>query len=472
MRAGIMARVSTEEQLAGYSIGAQVDAMLKFCEEQGWQVMERYIEEGVSGTTSNRPELQRALRDAEAGKLDVLLTHQLDRFYRNLRLQIETLGKLGEMGVGYLSITERIDYSTPTGMLFMQMLGAFNEYYSSNLAREVRKGKQGRAESGLTNATFLPHGYKRVEKEAVIEPVRAETIHYIFKLYATGLYSYRAIADRLNAEGHPASSRSKGKWIWQAVRGIIENPYYIGLIRHNEKMYQGKHEPIIERKLWDMAQRVREQRATSYTHSRTKETFILRGTGHCLACGSRLYAESHGKNRYYRCSGNQKGVSCTVPFARVEKVDASLAELVSHAQLPGNWREEIARAMQGPVSNDGNKRKYLQEKLRRLRELYLEDDFTKEEYNQRKRELESEIARLQPPGKPDDIDAELIANLSKLWEGAELQQRTDLANILFRSVEVDMQEERVVSFESYPEHAMLFRLIFEEREGKFYNGQA
>jgi site-specific DNA recombinase len=139
MRAGLYARVSREEQAEGYSIDAQLDAMRRFCRDRGWTIAGEYIEPGVSGTTRNRPAFQKVLSDAEQGKLDVLLTHQLDRFYRNLLEQLQTLGQLGQWGVGYLSVTEQIDYSTPQGKLFLSMLGAFNEYYVANLSRLINR---------------------------------------------------------------------------------------------------------------------------------------------------------------------------------------------------------------------------------------------------------------------------------------------------------------------------------------------
>lgn len=163
MRVAIYARVSREEQVQGYSIDEQLRAMRRFCQERSWEVVGEFTEEGVTGRITERPELQKVLALAKARAVDIVLTHQLDRFYRNLRLQLETLGLLGEWGVGYLSTTEQIDYSTPQGMLFMQMLGAFNEYYVANLAREVKKGKRGRAQKGLSNSPVPPLGYIRDE---------------------------------------------------------------------------------------------------------------------------------------------------------------------------------------------------------------------------------------------------------------------------------------------------------------------
>ena len=95
MRAGLYARVSTTEQAEeGYSIDAQLDAMRRYCRAEGWTVEKVYTDPGISGTTGDRPGLQAALADCEGHRIDALLTHRLDRFYRNLRLQLETMERL------------------------------------------------------------------------------------------------------------------------------------------------------------------------------------------------------------------------------------------------------------------------------------------------------------------------------------------------------------------------------------------
>jgi len=224
MRAGLYARVSSEEQAEGYSIDEQLEAMRRFCKERGWTVVAEYVEPGYSGTVMDRPVFAQVLADCEAGKLDILLTHQLDRFYRNLQLQLETLGQLGKWGVGYLSVTEQIDYSTPQGMLFLSMLGAFNEYYVANLRRETKKGKRGRAKKGLNNASQPAYGYVRDEETGkdVIDPKAAEVVVLAFESYATGLYSDIGVARLLNRKGYKPSGRAKsGKWTRE---GLLHRP--------------------------------------------------------------------------------------------------------------------------------------------------------------------------------------------------------------------------------------------------------
>jgi DNA invertase Pin-like site-specific DNA recombinase len=181
------------------------------------------------------------------------LTHQLDRFYRNLQLQLETLGQLGRWGVGYLSVTEQIDYSTPQGMLFLSMLGAFNEYYVANLSRETRKGKRGRAKKGLNNASQPAYGYHRTEEGIdVVDPETSKAVPLAFESYATGEHSDTSIADLLNREGHPPSGRARsGRWTREGVRYLLTNRFYLGEVQHGDQYYPGQHEPLVHRETWD-----------------------------------------------------------------------------------------------------------------------------------------------------------------------------------------------------------------------------
>src|SRR5262245_48150886 len=144
IRAALYERVSSEEQVEGYSLDAQDRTGRLYCQTHGWEVVEVYRDEGRSARTDDlamRPAFQQMLADAQAGLIDVVIVHKLDRFARNLRVTLETLEKLERAGVGFVSISEQMDFTTPIGKVILATLAAFAQYYSDNLATEVRKGK-------------------------------------------------------------------------------------------------------------------------------------------------------------------------------------------------------------------------------------------------------------------------------------------------------------------------------------------
>src|ERR687893_2343920 len=159
--AAIYVRVSSKEQVEGYSLDAQRRACRDFCDGRGYSVVADYADEGVSAHTDNlakRPAFSRLMADAEAGRFSVIVVHKMDRFARKLRVALECLEQLGRAHAGVVSVSEpNLDYSTPQGFLFLSMLGALAEWYSRNLATETKKGWAERKRRGLY-AGRLPFG--------------------------------------------------------------------------------------------------------------------------------------------------------------------------------------------------------------------------------------------------------------------------------------------------------------------------
>ena len=143
MRAALYARVSSEEQVEGYSIDAQRRAFATLVKDKQWTVYQEYIDEGKSASSdniTNRPAFKEMIDDALAHRYDVLIVHKLDRFARNLRLTLEYFDKLATAGVTLISINEQMDFSTPSGKVHLALLGAFAQYYSDNL-QQIRRNR-------------------------------------------------------------------------------------------------------------------------------------------------------------------------------------------------------------------------------------------------------------------------------------------------------------------------------------------
>src|SRR5215211_696417 len=164
MRAGIYARVSSEEQVDGFSLDAQRRAVVDFCAAREWRVVEEYVDEGKSARgddLSKRPAFQRMMADAAAGHLDVVVVHKLDRFSRNIRVTFEQFQILNRHRVLFASVGEQgFDFTTPMGQVILSVLAAFAQYYSDNLGQEVKKGKGERKAQGLYSG-LLPFGVKK-----------------------------------------------------------------------------------------------------------------------------------------------------------------------------------------------------------------------------------------------------------------------------------------------------------------------
>jgi len=203
VRAALYERVSSEEQVEGYSLDAQDRAGRLYCEAHGWQVAQVYRDEGRSARTDDlakRPAFQQLLVDAEAGLIDVVVVHKLDRFARNLRVTLETLERLERVRVGFVSISEQMDFTTPIGKVVLSTLAAFAQFYSDNLSAETKKGKAERKAQGLFNGV-LPFGLKtNPDGIPVPDPETYSGLLLAFRLAAEGK-SDREVATALNADG-------------------------------------------------------------------------------------------------------------------------------------------------------------------------------------------------------------------------------------------------------------------------------
>jgi len=137
MRSALYARVSSEEQVEGYSIDAQLRAGRKLASDKGWTITAEYIDEGKSARSDDinkRPKFKEMLKAASNRQFDVLVIHKLDRFSRNLMVTLRSFEELAKNNVTFFSISEQIDYTTPMGKVFLAMSGAFAQFYSDNLS--------------------------------------------------------------------------------------------------------------------------------------------------------------------------------------------------------------------------------------------------------------------------------------------------------------------------------------------------
>ena len=223
MRAVAYIRVSSAEQIDGHSLGAQERLFYELCRARGWEPEGLYREEGKSAhvdSIQRRPRFRQLLDDASKGCFDVVMVHTLDRWSRNLRVMLKSLGVLAQHGVGLVSITENIDYSTPHGKMATQMLGSVAEFFSEALATHVRKGIDERAQKGF-HLGSIPFGYAscyekgqlRCESEhpggvhLVLREV--EAVKELFARYSSGTVTLSQLASWMNEQGFTTRNTKK-----------------------------------------------------------------------------------------------------------------------------------------------------------------------------------------------------------------------------------------------------------------------
>ncbi|MGN6758256.1 MAG: recombinase family protein, partial [Thermomicrobiales bacterium] len=221
MRVAGFARVSTAEQVEGYSLDAQRHAIEQFAAMRGWSDVAFFADEGVSAFTddiSKRPQFAALMAAAKRGEFDVIMVHKLDRFARSLLLTLTELTELERAGVSFVSVAENHDFTTPIGRVVLAVLASIAEYYSRNLSTVVKKGLAERKAAGLAHGR-VPWGASRVNGRNVVNPARADTLALILALARD--HSSRGIARELNARGIPGPSK-EGHWTYSIISRMIE----------------------------------------------------------------------------------------------------------------------------------------------------------------------------------------------------------------------------------------------------------
>ena len=138
MRAAIYARVSTSNH--GQDVGMQTRELRQFCEARGWQIAGEYLDEGISGAKDSRPELNRLMADAHRRKFDAVVCWKFDRFARSVSHLLRALETFNSLGIAFVSLSEQVDTTTPTGRMVFTVLGAVAELERSLIAERVRAG--------------------------------------------------------------------------------------------------------------------------------------------------------------------------------------------------------------------------------------------------------------------------------------------------------------------------------------------
>jgi DNA invertase Pin-like site-specific DNA recombinase len=138
MRAAIYARVSTVAH--GQSPEMQLCEVREYCDRRGWQVAGEYVDSGISGAKDSRPELNRLMAEAHRRRFDAVVVWKFDRFARSVSHLLRALETFKALGIEFVSLSEQVDTSTPTGKMVFTVLGAVAELERSLIAERVRAG--------------------------------------------------------------------------------------------------------------------------------------------------------------------------------------------------------------------------------------------------------------------------------------------------------------------------------------------
>jgi site-specific DNA recombinase len=479
VRAAVYTRVSSEMQLEGYSLEAQLTACRRLAAERGWEIVVVYTDEGLSAKTTARPRFRALMRDARANRFDVVVVHKLDRLSRSVIDLLTTLHNLESLGVALVSASEQFDFTTPMGRVMLTMLAAFAQWYLDNLSAETAKGKRARAEAGLWNGA-VPFGYQVDYKKdggdglAYPDEEAVEGVRMAFELCAAGMHSDADVAQALNEAGYRPQGRGERAlrlFSKDTVTMMLQNRFYLGEVQYKGKWFEGVHEPIISEELFNQAQRARRRRRCkgSYCANTTSRVYPLTGVARCARCGGKIRGANSAGYRYYRDPARDKGLDCDQGMVSAIKAEDALGDFLRQLTLPQDWQERVLGMIQeriGAQQDIARERARIEGQLERLKRLFVLGDVAEAEYRAERDRLRAQLVSLTPPVMPDlEWAAELLQDFGRIWDAATLQERRKIVHALLETVYLDAERGPVVAIEPRADFAPLFEMVARKFNG-------
>ncbi len=436
-RAVTYARVSSDDRNKGeLNLSGQLELCRAFAVSQGYSIIAELAEDarGVSGALLESPALGQALEMANRHEFDVLIVREIDRFARSLAKQLIVEQEFHKLGIELEFAIEAYD-KTPEGSLQKNIKAVIAEFERVKINERTSRGRQQKVKSGSVLVHGRPpYGYRQQEQDGkyhlVIHEAEARIVRLIFSWFVLGEedsppLSSREIAKRLHEASMPVPNRlaSTKNWSSATVQHILSNETYAGIWyygkfanRNGKRITHPKHRwlpvqspSIITPEIWKMAIKKREE---NFRHSprNTRNEYLLSNHVTCTVCGSRMATRSGGGKQhrlYYFCSAaHKKTTQCTNRnFYRADYIDTAiwnwLKDFLSNPKVAESGLSEFIKHNRQTVSPIQERLEIIKSilddhntQLKKLADLYIKGNFTRDRLMGRKKKMEGKILAL------------------------------------------------------------------------------
>ncbi len=331
----IYTRCSTDEQAMGdfTTLDAQAHHCKNMLDAFGY-VLSDFGENGVikddgySAKDLNRPGIKSILDSIhqKRGEFDGVIFFRLDRLTRNPRDLYAMIDLFKDDDIDFISVREKLDSATAIGRVVIGILGLLSAFERELTGERVKASFLARARQGMRTGGKAPIGYKIIKDgpplpngkqptKIVIDETTAPHIKVIWEMAANNR-SQADIANELMKRG--IFTANKIVWRKQAIAHIVKNPFYKGYIQYNGETHRGRHEPLVEEKMWNKANKIMSSKTPGRRVWKNKPDYehLLAGLMKCGNCGSSLvgiHSNGRGDKKfyYYECGRSRQGLGCT-----------------------------------------------------------------------------------------------------------------------------------------------------------------
>jgi site-specific DNA recombinase len=393
----IYTRKSTEsEDRQIRSIGDQLAELREVARRDSLTILDTFVEK-QSAKIPGRPIFNEMVARIEAGEATGILAWHPDRLARNsvdggrIVYLVDT-GKIKELKFPTFWFEP-----TPQGKFMLSIMFGQSKYYVDALSENIRRGQRQKVKNGIWPLRS-PLGYlnDRKSRTIVVDPIRGPLVRKAFELYATGEYTFDQITETVNGLG--LTNRDGMPLGRSQYHRMLQHPIFYGLIYYSGETYEGKHEPLISKALFDRVQEAMRQKTKPKTPS--LKPYLYRGFLRCGECGCWITTETQKGNNYLRCTKRVKK-DCSQRYVREDafalQVDAYLCRLT----LPpgdADWirgeleKERDEDTSAGLVATEAIRLhiKDDEERMERLMQGYIANALSLEEYRKAKARIINE----------------------------------------------------------------------------------
>ena len=332
----VYARYSSHAQNDA-SIEQQVEECRAYAAQHDLKITEIYADRAISGRSDRRPEFQKMIRHAESGRFDVVLTYKSNRIARNMLDALRYEDRLERAGVRVVYCKENFG-DNAAGKLALRMMMSLNEFYSENMAEDIRRGLIDGAKQGKIMGC-IPLGYtKGADGRFAIDEPKAEIVREIFRRVSRN-ETLASIADDLNARG--IRTQYNRAWGKNSFATLLSNERYIGVYKFAEVRIEGGMPAIIDKALFAEVQEKVRRRQEVAGRRRDFAEYLLTGKVICAKCGAPMIGIS-GTSRngtlhyYYVCKTKREEHACNKRNVRKEAIEREVAYRLKNIVLKPN----------------------------------------------------------------------------------------------------------------------------------------
>ena len=462
MKAVIYARYSSDNQREE-SIEGQIRECTEYAEYNDIEIVGQYIDRAFSAKTDDRPDFLRMVNDSSKRLFDIVLVWKLDRFARNRYDSAFYRYSLRKNGVQVVSVKENIS-NGPEGIILEAMIEAMAEYYSANLAQNVKRGFKENALKGRWNGGAVPLGYKVVDHKLEIDETTAPLVYTLFQMCADG-YTAKEIYQYLQEK---QIRRPNGKEIaYNSVLYLLSNRIYVGEYRHSGIVLEHGVPAIVTEELFEKVQdNIKKHSIAPAAHSETDD-YLLTTHLFCGHCGAMMTAYSGtsrtGKTyRYYICNRARKHL-CEKEKVEKERIENFVVYKTMELLQEDETIERLAQLLYTLQYEESTILPHLEEQLKK-KEREIENIVTA---IQKGAASDTLIARLTEIEQQKKTLAETIAE-EKKKSPVFTKDEFKMALCNFRKIDIGKLEGRRKLIDTFVNSVFLYddhlKIIYNEKE--------